>query len=327
METLQRLDGFLGRRYPLFVLGVVLLGLLFPDVFSHLNSITVPLFAFTTFSSSLGGGFRDLARAFAHPLPVVTVLVLLHVVMPLVALGVGSVLLSQTPLFTTGLVLEYAIPTAVATLMWVGIGGGNVSLCLSILLLDTLLSPFVIPLTMRLLCGSAVELDAWGMMRDLLVMVAIPALAAMTVYQLTKGRCAVTWKPRLSPVAKLCLLLVIMANATGCAPFLRELNATLAVVILVVFTLCLLGFFLGYQAGRRLGLPFPTVLTMSVTGGARNISVGAVLAAQYFPPDVLFPVAFSPIFMQLTISLVVKALLATGPGRAWRKENAGTLES
>lgn len=325
LQKLQQIDGFLGRHYPLFVLSFVAVGLLFPDVFSPLNSICIPLFAFITFANSLGGGFGDLARVFAHPLPVLAVMGVLHVAMPLAALGLGTLLFPESPLFTTGLVLEYAIPTAVVSLMWTGMAGGNIPLCLSILLLDTLLSPLIIPLTMRLLCGSVVALDSWGMMRDLLFMVALPALAAMTIYRLTRGRCAVTWKPRLSPIAKIGLLLVIMANATGCAPFLRNLNGTLGLVILAVFVLCLLGFFLGYWIARWLWFPFPTVLSMSISSGARNISAGAVLAAQYFPPDVLFPVAFSPVFLQLTISLVVKVLLATKPGKAWREQEARSV--
>ena len=44
----------------------------------------------------------------------------------------------------------------------------------------------------------------------------------------------------------------------------------------------------------------------------RNISAGAVLAARYFPPEVLFPVAFSPVFLQLTTSLIAKLLLRLG---------------
>ena len=94
------------------------------------------------------------------------------------------------------------MPTGVASLMWVGMSRGNTALCLSVVLLDTLLSPVVIPLTMKLLVGSVVELDTWGMMRDLLLMVALPALVAMVLYQLTKGAVAVTLKPKLSLPAK-----------------------------------------------------------------------------------------------------------------------------
>jgi len=324
VKILTALDAFLGRRYPLLVLIGVITGLLFPDVFSPINRISIPIFAFITFANSLGGGFRELGRAVTRPLPVLTVLVLLHVIMPLIALGLGNLLFPQEPLFTTGLVLEYAIPTAVVSLMWAGMGGGDVPLCLSILLLDTLLSPLAIPLTMRVLCGSVVQLDTWGMMRDLMLMVAIPALLAMVCYQATQGRAASALKPCLAPFAKLALLLIIIANATGCAPFLRQVDGTLLVVILTVLALCLLGFFLGYWAGRLLKQPFPSLVTMALNSGARNISAGSVLAAQYFPAQVLFPVAFTPLFLQLVMSLVVKVLLHTPTGQAWRAAHPET---
>ena len=56
--------------------------------------------------------------------------------------------------------------------------------------------------------------------------------------------------------------------------------------MIVVFFLCLLGFFLGYWAGRLLKLDFPTVQTVALNAGMRNISAGAVLAEAYFPGDV-----------------------------------------
>ena len=192
MKTLGRLDGFLGGHMAPVVLCCVALGIAFPEVLSHLNGVTVGLFAFMTFSNSLGGGFRELAQVVRHPLPVAVIFGLLHVVMPLITLGLGTLCFPDAPLFTIGLVLEYAVPTGVASLMWVGMSRGNTALCLSVVLLDTLLSPVVIPLTMKLLVGSVVELDTWGMMRDLLLMVALPALVAMVLYQLTKGAVAVT---------------------------------------------------------------------------------------------------------------------------------------
>ena len=316
MRTLGRLAGFLGGHLAPVVICCVALGIAFPEVLSHLNGVTVGLFAFMTFSNSLGGGFRELAQVVRHPLPVAVIFGLLHVVMPLITLGLGTLCFPDAPLFTIGLVLEYAVPTGVASLMWVGMSRGNTALCLSVVLLDTLLSPVVIPLTMKLLVGSVVELDTWGMMRDLLLMVALPALVAMVLYQLTKGAVAVTLKPKLSLPAKAALLLIITANATGCAPFLRNLTPTLVRVMIVVFFLCLLGFFLGYWAGRLLKLDFPTVQTVALNAGMRNISAGAVLAEAYFPGDVLFPVAFSPVFLQATTALIVKALRATRPGRA-----------
>lgn len=318
MQSLYHINKFVGRNMPWFVLGCLALGLTFPDTMSRLGGISVPLFAFMTFANSLGGGFREIGQVVRHPLPAVTCLLLLHGAMPLLALGLGKLLFPDEPLFALGLLLEYAVPTGVTTLMWVGIGGGNVPLCLSLVLLDTLAAPLVIPLTLRVLAGSAVELDTVGMIGELMVMVAIPALAAMALYQATGGRVAKTLKPRLEPFAKLALLLIIIANATRCAPFLSNITATLLRVIAAAFGLCLLGFLLGWWAGLAERQPFPARLTMSLNTGFRNISVGSVLAARYFPADVVFPVAFTPLFLQLTTSAVVKALCATKDGRAWQ---------
>ena len=71
-----------------------------------------------------------------------------------------------------------------------------------------------------------------------------------------------------------------------------------------------------------MGVDFPTLVTMSLNSGIRNIAAGSVLAIAYFPSDVLFPVAFSPLFLQATTAVIVKVLHATAPGRAWAAAHA-----
>ena len=317
---MNRLDTFLGKHMAVLIVAFVLVGITFPDVFSPINDRTVALFAFMTFANSLGGGFREMAAVARRPLPVVVIFAILHAAMPLLALALGSVLFPEAPLFTTGLVLEYAIPTGVASLLWVSIGRGNTSMCLSVVLLDTLLAPFVIPLTLRVLLGSVVEMDTASMVGNLMIRVAIPALLAMTLFQMTRGRVAATVKPRLAPFAKLTMLVLVLANATGCAPFLRDITPTLVKLICAVFALCLLGFFLGYRAARLMRADFPTAVTMSLNSGIRNIAAGSVLAIAYFPGDVLFPVAFSPLFLQATTAVIVKILHATKTGKAFLQQ-------
>lgn len=320
MNPLEKLDAFLGKHMAVLIVAFVLVGITFPDIFSPINDYTMALFAFMTFANSLGGGFREMADVARRPLPVVVIFAILHVAMPLLALAAGKLLFPEAPLFTTGLVLEYAIPTGVASLLWVSIGRGNTSMCLSVVLLDTLLAPFVIPLTLRVLLGSVVEMDTASMVGNLMIMVAIPALLAMTLFQMTRGRVAATVKPRLAPFAKLTMLVLVLANATGCAPFLRDITPTLVKLICAVFALCLLGFFLGYQAARLLKADFPTAVTMSLNSGIRNIAAGSVLAIAYFPGDVLFPVAFSPLFLQATTAVIVKILHATKTGKVFLQQ-------
>ena len=317
MEKLTRVNAFISKHLPWLVLSCVALGMAFADTLAPLNAHTVPIFAFITFTNSLGGDFHDLAKVARHPLPVVTIFLLLHVVMPLITLGVGRVLFPDAPLFALGLLLEYSIPTAISSLMWTGVAGGSMSLTLAMVMLDTILAPFVVPFSLRVFAGSVVEMDAMGMMKDLLFMVALPAVLAMALHQKTYGKVKTTLKPVLDPFSKIMLLTIIAINATGCAPYLKALDRTRVMVIVAVFLLCLLGFFLGYLSGRLMKKSYATTFSMALTTGSRNISAGAVLAAQYFPPDVMFPVAFTPIFLQFTTSIIVKILMRGKEKKDW----------
>ncbi len=327
MEKLQRLDRFLSDKILWFTIASLLLGIFFCKPFSVLVPFTPVIFAAMTFINTLGCSFRQIGHVATHPVPVLVVLVLLHLVVPVLCLGLCTPLFPDNPLFTTGLVLNFVLPTGVVSLMWVTIGRGNLPLCLSALLLDTLLSPLMVPLSMKLLVGSMVVMDASGMMKDLLFMVALPATLALLCHRIRGGQAAEQWKPRLSPFAKLLMFLIIISNATGVAPFLKSVTPTLLAVIVVLVGLSVFSYFLGWFVSHRLmRLDFPSVQTVTIITGARNISAGAVLAAQYFPPDVLFPVAFAPIFTQIMMALAVKLLRRTKTGQAdqaaWEAESA-----
>ena len=308
MPLWLRADKALSRHMIWLVLAGLALGILFPDTFSPLRAWAAALMATMTFCSSLGGRFRQIGHVLLHPLPTCVILLLLHVVMPVIGLVVGRLLLPNDPLFMTGIVLQLSISSAVSALIWVSTFGGNFPLCLAVILLDTLLSPIIIPLMLRILIGSVVQLDVPAMMWDLVVMVAIPAVLAMLLNQSTHGWAEETLKPRLSLVSKAALFVLVMANATGCAPYLRHLNGTLVLVIVLISLLCLTGFFMGFLCARLLKLDFPTLSTVTISSGMRNNSIGIVLAAEFFPPDVIFPVSLAPLFSQLTTSIVVRLL-------------------
>ncbi len=331
MEKLQKLDRFLSDKILWFTIASLLLGIFFCEPFSALVPFTPFIFATMTFINTLGCSFRQLGHVATHPIPVLVILVLLHVMLPILCLGICTPLFPDNPLFTTGLVLNFVLPTGVVSLMWITIGRGNLPLCLSALLLDTLLSPIMVPLSMKLLMGSTVVMDAAGMMKNLLFMVALPATLALLCHRIRDGQAAEHWRPRLSPFAKLLMFLIIISNATGVAPFLKSVTPTLLMVIVVLVGLSVFSYFLGWFVSHRLmKMDFPSVQTMTIVTGVRNISAGAVLAAQCFPADVLFPVAFAPIFTQIMLAMVVKLLRKTKAGQAdqaaWEAESASASQ-
>ncbi len=68
-------------------------------------------------------------------------------------------LLVAIPTSITGLVLGMVIPTGVTSFIWVSIYKGNSALTLAIILIDSLLSPFIVPYSLSLFVGQKVEMD------------------------------------------------------------------------------------------------------------------------------------------------------------------------
>ena len=313
MNKLQALNTWMTPKMPLLILGALALGLLFPDQIGLLCPAVSALMMFQTFATRLGGGFRDLAQVMAHPKPVLLTMLTLHVLMPVIALGAGVLIFPQNPLYTLSLVLVESSPAAVSSLIWMTIGGGSTGICLSTVLLDSLLSPLILPLTLRLLCGTMVALDTLGLIKSLMVMVVIPAAAAMFLCRVWgRERCS-HLKTQLALPSKLVLLLIVSANVTRCADSLRHLNISLALLVCCSLVMRVLGLTIGFGISRLFRLPYDTGLAVSVNSGMRNNSAAATLAAQYFPSDVVFSPSVSPVLSQLSVSLAVRLLQRVYP--------------
>lgn len=308
MDTLNRLNGWMSHHMPLLILCALGLGLLFPDQLGTLCPYITAMMVFQTFANTLGAGFRDLARVLLHPGPVLLTMAALHMIMPLIALGLGTLCFPDQPLYVLSMVLEESSPAAVSSLLWMVIGGGNVELCLSVVLLDSLLSPVIMPLTLRLLCGSVVALDTAGMIEDLLIMVVLPAAVAMLLHQFAGKAVCTRLKERLGLLPKVLLLVIISANMTRCVPFLRHLDGTLLLLTVLTLVMRVLGLVTGWILGRLCRFPYETGLTVTVNSSMRNNAVAGTLAAQYFPAEVVFSPSISPMFSQICVSLAVRLL-------------------
>jgi bile acid:Na+ symporter, BASS family len=300
---LQLVNKYLEKFMPLITPISVVLGVLFSAYLKDLSFLIPWIFAFMTFSGSLGSNLYSLKEAIIHPFPIIIALTLLHVIMPLWAWAVGSLVFSGDAMTITGLILGMAIPTGITSMIWVSIYKGNIPMTLSIILLDTLLSPILVPLTVSMLVGEQVEMDVSSMMLGLLGMIVIPSIIGMIINQWTKGKVKEVWSPILNPITKLGLGFVVMLNGAIVAPHLQNLNSKLVLIAIVVFFIAMTGYWLAFKFGRVLKKERSTVIALTFTGGMRNISAGAVLAVSYFPAAVAVPVVIGMLFQQVLASL------------------------
>lgn len=311
---LQRCNRFLEKWMFLVTPCCLAAGVLFPSV-AGLGVPYVPLvFAFMTFIGGLKSSFRDIAAVFRSPLPLLACLVTLHLVLPAAACGLGRLLFPDNPNVVTGMVLEFSVPAAVVGLMWVSIYRGNSPLSLALVILDTLLAPFLIPLTLRLLVGSQVAIDTSRMMEELIFMIALPALLAMVLNQLSRDRVKETWPARLAPYSKFCLIFVVTANSSEVAPYIRHLNAQRLLAAGCILLLATCGYVIGWLLALLFRQPHDITVSMIYGAGMRNISAGAVIASTYFPAEVVFPVMIGTLFQQ-----ILAALFGMLSARSWHR--------
>ena len=222
---LRKFNSFIEKWMALVTPTCLLLGVCFPDI------------AKCGLPYALKSRFKDVANVFRHPGSLLIIMLLVHVVIPTAACGAGHLFFGNNMELITGMVLEFAVPTAVVSLMWVTIYDGNSPLSLSLVVLDTVLAPFLIPATLKILLGSAVTIDPARMMRELIFMVALPAVVAMVLNQITDGKVMETWPGKLAPFSKLALIFVVTSNSSKVAPYIRDMNMQRVKVALAILVL------------------------------------------------------------------------------------------
>ncbi|GGE34554.1 hypothetical protein GCM10011391_11540 [Pullulanibacillus camelliae] len=296
---LQSINKQLEKWMPLITPTGVVVGVIGASYLKEFSFLIPWIFAFMTFTGSLSSNFKSLKEAVMHPFPVFITLFILHILMPLWTWGVGHTVFSGDAYTLTGLILGMVIPTGITSFIWVSMYKGHATLTLSIILIDTLLSPLIVPYSLHWLIGETVKINSVSLMLGLLQMIVIPSLIAMTCNHLTHGKVKRVLSPRLGPFSKLGLGLVVMLNGAVVAPYLKHFSLKLLSIAGIVFILAFSGYLFAFIIGRLLRRSQSSVIAITYTGGMRNISAGAVLAVSYFPA----PVVIGMLFQQVLASL------------------------
>ncbi|MFT4416579.1 bile acid:sodium symporter family protein [Fredinandcohnia humi] len=300
---LLKLNKQLEKRMPLITPTSVVLGVLLTTYLSPLSFLVPWIFAFITFSGALSSNFKSLQRAIMHPFPILIALVTLHLIMPAWAWMVGNLTFPGDSLTVTGLILAVVIPTGITSFIWVSMKSGNIALTLSIILVDTLISPFVVPYSLTLFVGSNVDMDILNIIKGLLFMVVLPSILGMLLNHVTKGNVTSKIGPSLAPFSKIGLGIVVMINSAEVAPYLQNVNWKLVETGAVVFFIAFCGYLFSWGIGHLMKLGKEEIIALVFTGGMRNISAGAVIAVTFFPAEVAVPVVVGMLFQQVLASI------------------------
>jgi tagaturonate reductase len=266
-----------------------------------------------TLSGALKLRAKELAGAVREPFPIAMFFLAAHVVTPLIVFLVCSLVFKGDGDTISGYILLFSVPTAVSGFMWVSIYKGDGALSLTLILLDTLLAPVLVPGTVSLLIGTKVSLDMSGIAFSLVLMVVIPTIIGVTVNETSKGKIPAVVSPYLNPIAKICLILVIAANASAVS--IRPDNPKVWIIgfFCIIFTIA--GFLLAKLASIiRIGgkLSYEKSVSLFFAASLRNISAATTIAVEFFPAAAALPCLLGIVFQQSLAALMGRVLLKKG---------------
>ena len=309
LKTLNSINHAFDRAMPLFApLGVVL-GVLFPSVLLELKPFVPWIFGLITLAGALKLQARELVKAVSTPMPILFFFFSAHVIMPLIVFLLSSFLFPQDPDIISGYVLLYSVPTAVTSSIWVSIFRGDLALCLTLILLDSILAPVVVPGIVKLLLGASISFDITGTALSLIFMVAIPTIVGVTLNETSRGKIPALISPWLNPGSKICIILVVAPNAAATAPKINPGNPLLWVIILLCIGFSALGFTLGKLTSIAGKLNTEKKTALFFTVGFRNTSAAMTLGTEFFPGSAALPAVLGIMFQQLIAGIMGRLLL------------------
>lgn len=275
------------------VLASLLFGVIFSDFFIDYSKYALLFLAIIFFLSSLK---IDLKKVYEHmhDIPMlVTVNVFMLFLFPVI---VYYAALFMYPDLAIAFLILAAMPAGMTAPLLAEISGGKQSLALVLTVSTSLLAPFTVPLVIKVLAGTVVEVSYMSMFTDLAKVIFIPFVIAQVIKRFAQSaidRTAIVFKP-ISVIFLGLLIMVVVAKQADAIiqGFIGGGNSL--IYLMAMFILFIIfhfaGFFLVFWRNNRDRVTITVCLTYM------NFTLAIALADKYFvDPNIVIPVVFSVI--------------------------------
>jgi bile acid:Na+ symporter, BASS family len=238
---------------------------------------------------------------FRKPLAVFLGIAAQFVIMPVLALIIARAM-NLAPNLAVGLILAGAVPDAMAAGVISYLADANVAYSVALTCGTTFVSPVVTPWLTQVLGKTLIEIQIWPMFKSIIVLVIVPLVVGLATRHLAGRRIARVEKifPALSTlfIAFICGQVIALNRAT--------LEKTVLMVLLAVIILNLLGFVLGYLAGKLFRFDVKYCRTLAINVAMQNAGLGAVLAMEHISAEAAIPNALFATWCIVTGSILAK---------------------
>jgi BASS family bile acid:Na+ symporter len=307
-EILIKFNRILEQRMFLVIFSGLLLGLLFPGL-DRWKALVPILFGYMTLVTALNISWKGVFGVITMPGPILLILLLLHGVMPLFSLSISSLVWGVSSQFTVGMVLAVLIPIGVTSVIWTGLAKGETPLALTAVTIDSLISPFLVPISAVIFLGRSVQLDSRSLMIGLFWMIVLPTIVGISLHDLSKGSIGPAWSHINGPLSKIALSFVVAINVAAAQEIIIKMHTAFGPLLALLCLQVLAGYLVGFWAAKAFKYTYKRAVGVTFSVGMRNISAGIVIALQYFSPQAAIPVVLAMLFQQPLASLFHKWLI------------------
>jgi predicted Na+-dependent transporter len=308
-QNADAINRHLERLMPVLTPTGIMLGFLLPGIFIHLRPYVPWLFGIMTLAGALKLRVGEFGSTIHSPIPIAAFFISTHVLMPLCAMFSATLLFGGSPDTVAGFVLLFSGPAGVSSFIWVTMFKGDKALCLTLILLDTLLAPLAVPGTLSLLMGAKVTMDMTGIALSLILMVVVPTIIGVTLNETSRGFIPGLVCPYLNPVAKICLMLVVAANASPVASIIHISDPMIWMIATACVVLSITGFLLSRFTAIAIKCNREKSVSLFFSGGLRNISAVSTIAVTFFPEAAALPALLGIVFQQTLSAIMAKLII------------------
>jgi len=301
----RKISDILSGKASLFIILTAVVTFFFPVLFiwvkGNTQTVILGIIMLTMGLTLTPHDFRLLA---SRPLDIFIGAFAQFTIMPLVAFTL-SWLFSLVPAFAPystamaiGIILVGCCPGGVSSNIMSFLCKGDVAYSVGMTCVSTLLAPVLTPLLVLFLAGEKVDVDGWGMFRQILIVTIIPiAIGFMLNVWLGHKKVFRDIQGCMPGVSVICLACIVGGVITTVHDPLVENGMTLFILTFcMVFCHNTIGYVLGYSVGRLFHFSTAKKRTLSIEVGMQNAGLGTNLAMTFFVatnPMAVVPCAIS----------------------------------
>lgn len=304
-KIFKAISDTLSEKASLFVILTAVVTFFFPALFEwvkgNTQTVILGIIMLTMGLTLTPDDFKLLAK---RPLDILIGAAAQFTIMPLVAFSL-SWLFSQVPAFAPystamaiGIILVGCCPGGVSSNIMSFLCKGDVAYSVGMTCASTLLAPVLTPLLVLWLAGERVDVDAWGMFQQILIVTIIP-IAIGFFLNVWLGHKEVFQKiqacmPGVSVASLACIVGGVITTVHD--PLVENGLVLFLLTFGMVFCHNTIGYVLGYSVGRMCHFSVAKKRTLSIEVGMQNAGLGTNLAMTFFVatnPMAVVPCAIS----------------------------------